>query len=312
MVYMEELYSGKESVMEETKRSFHQDFRLAKLSYRLPPRNTNAIDERSKEELISRLCEWNYDSIILFSGFWTDIIHQLIHSCPHYKGRIKAIHMDAVPSLSWKGRDCSDMQEHWLFRLDENRICYSLSPMEKGSETPSRILVHGGGWGIGNYDEKITALNQLGYPLDIIVYYPEEVRKDDSFNQYYLLDPTWKPDEEKNEFPRMMKYQSGEWIEFGDRKSANPLTQLLFHAAAILSKPGGGTLCDSIACGVPMIFAEPLAAYEQANQDLWVQQGLGMAYADFIKGTDPDKQLETMRHSIHTLQQRLPVITEIL
>lgn len=312
MVYMEELYSGKESVMEETKRSFHKDFRLAKLSYRLPPRNTDAVDAQAKEKMISRLCELKYDSVILFSGFWAEFISELIHACPRYRGRVQAVHMDAVLSLSWKNRERSGILEHWLFHLENNQVCCSLSPFQTGREAPSRILVHGGGWGLGSYDEKITALNQLGYPLDIIVYYPNEVRSDDSFNQYYLLDPEWKPDEGKNEFPRLLKYQSGSWIEFGDRKTANPLSLLLDHALAILSKPDGGTLCDSLACGVPILFTEPLAPYEQANRDLWIQQGFGMKYTDFITCETQSQLIQHMRQNILDAVQGLPVITEKL
>ena len=312
LICLEELYRDKESVMEETKRSFHNDFRLAKLSYRIPTRNKSALDPEATEKFRQELTFKKYDLIISFSGFWTEFLNQLQKECSHYADRIALIHMDAGLSLSWKGSDRSNMKEYWMYRLEDQTVFCTLEKTKPLSKKSQRILVHGGGWGIGEYQGKITRLNELGFPLDIIVYYPEEADPSDTQNDYYLLDPAWKNDSDKTEYPQLLKYQSGNWMEFTDNHQINPVRSLIENDIAILSKPGGGTLSDSLITSTPLILSEELASYEKENGMLWEQCGFGIRFEEFLTLPEKEQTLQKMQQRLYQTAADLPVITDLL
>jgi hypothetical protein len=313
LLCLEELYTDREAVMEETKKSFHQSFRLAKLSYRVPVRNKTAIDPLAQDSLMEELKAERYDAIIAFSGFWADVLNRLMQECPWYENRIHAVHMDAVLSLSWKGADLSGFHEIWQFQRSTHQILCSIEPCEVKGACENRILVHGGGWGIGEYAEKIRTLNELGIPLDLIVYYPEEADAADTFNAYYLLDPDWKPQDHRDEYPRLLQFDRGEWKEAaGNRREENPVRALIRKDAAILSKPGGGTLCDSLVTGTPLIFSEELAYYEKENRLMWIENGLGIEYESFVRSAERTSLLQTLCTNLQKAGSGLPAIADLL
>ena len=311
LLCLEDLYRGKDSVMEETKRSFHGDFRLARISYRIPARSKAAVDSEAVRVFLNEAAEKKYDAVITFSGFFVETLNKLATECPHYQDRIYAVHMDSVSSRSWKDADLSGIQEIWLYREAEQKIICSLEqPANTYSGKCSRILVHGGGWGIGEYRNKIRRLNERGIPLDIIVYYPEEAAEIDPMNDCYLLDSSWKPGSNTDEYPRLLKYHENKWCEFADRRTVNPLRILMERDIAALSKPGGGTLADSLCTGTPLLFSEELASYEKENRILWEQCGFGIGFEDFLQLQDWGNDLLNMRKRLKETAQNLPLLAD--
>ena len=264
--------------------------------------------------------------------------------------------MDAEYSLSWKGADRSDIKETWLYNLERKCVEHVLEnvtedvseaasvevaePADNADYSP-RILVHGGGWGIGEYNDKIEALNDLGYGLDIVIYYEDELpdeglTSDDELqsegtlqsennvhNRYFLLDPTWKPDAKRNEYPRLLKYESGKWVPFGDNFSdVNPLRLLMADSIAVMSKPGGGTISDSFLTGTPLIFGDELATYENANKQLWSELGFGVTFDTLLEGCSEsgdlgglnkdsaDRILLGLRENLRRARQGVPHVFE--
>ena len=310
---MEELYTGKESVMEETKKHFHEDFRLAKFSYRIPTRNRTVIDPEKKEQFLETLRKKPYDTIITFSGFWAEILKELRERCPEMRGHLYAIHMDAGKSHSWDGVSREDLRNLWLYRLEEQAVYCTLEKPVINNQRRKRILVHGGGWGIGEYQTYVQQLNLQGWTVDRIVYYPQEADPKDSVNTHYLLDPAWKPDAGKKEYPRLLKMEQGEWIPFEEsREKRNPITVLMEQDLAVLSKPGGGTLADSLSHTVPLLFAPPLASYEADNQELWELKGFGMKAEDFLACMSKEETLAEMRHRLEEQSESLPCVLDYL
>lgn len=315
IICLEDFYKGKDAVIEETKKSLHEDFRLAKMSYRLPTWNLAAADENALADLMNRIRDENYDALVTFSGFWVDFLNELADSCPVYKDRIYAVHMDAGYSLSWKDKDKGVVREIWLYNLEKNRAEHLPEEPDNAEEPEAgRILVHGGGWGIGEYQSKTEHLRRLGYKLDIIIYYPEEIDDSDDVCDYYLLDPSWQAGKDDSEYPRLLKYEDGEWHSFGDGSGGNPLRLLVKRASAVLSKPGGGTLADSLVTATPLIFSEELAGYEADNKRFWTGKGCGTEYADFaaMDRGEADRALSEMRHNILGVQQGLPSASDVI
>ena len=313
LICLEDLYEGRDAVIEESKRSFHRDFRLAKTSYRMPTRNRSAVDPLAVQSLRDRLAAEAYYAVVTFSGFWADFLKSLAAACPHYEGRIYAVHMDASYSLSWKGAEGGFINDIWLYELESGSVQRTLEAPDAGSEPQRRILVHGGGWGIGEYEGVIKLLNERGYPLDIVIYYPDEAGAEDDMNDYYLLDPGWRPDDKREEYPRLLKYEDGKWRQsVGGITKINPLRELMKRDAAVLSKPGGGTISDSLVTATPFIFNEELAYYERDNRLLWTEKGFGMSFDDFIRSEDTDAALQDMRRRLLSLHGALPTVAEVL
>ena len=250
--------------------------------------------------------------MVTFSGFFLQLLKDLSETCPHYRDRIFAVHMDAVPSLSWKGTDEAFAKNIWLYRLEEKKLCCLLDRTKEEPAKENRILVHGGGWGIGEYESKIGRLNGLGIPCDIVVYYPEEAEKADPMNDCYLLDPSWKAAGGNDEFPRLLKYEEKEWRPFADSRTVNPLRTLIEKDCAILSKPGGGTLADSLATGTPLLFSEELAAYEKENRRMWEIRGFGIGIESFLAGSEKEAMLSEMQNRLKTEAASLPELAEVL
>ena len=310
LLCLEDLYRGKNSVIEETKRSFHNDFRLARISYRIPSRSKAAVDPEAERAFLNKAAEAQYDAVITFTGFFAEILNRLAAECPHCKDRIYAVHMDAVASRSWKDADLSGINELWLYKTEGRSILRLPEKPEADVKKQRRILIHGGGWGIGEYRDKITRLNKCGIPLDIIVYYPEEAEGIDPVNDCYLLDPAWKPGFDADEYPRLLKRQGNEWREFADNRTVNPVRILMKQDLAILSKPGGGTLADSLCTGTPLIFSEELASYERENRILWEQCGFGIGFDDFLNASGWEENLLTMRTRLQKTAQHLPLLAD--
>ena len=321
LICLEDLYTDRDKVIEESKKSFHRDFRLAKLSYRIPTRNRQAVDPYAARDLKERLSSDAYDAVITFSGFWAGFLNELAESDARYEGRIYAVHMDASRSLSWKGAEHGCIRDIWMYELESSSVRCMLEPgdskksasSDDGAGTGRRILVHGGGWGIGDYSSKIKRLNEMGYPLDIVIYYPEEYAEADDVNEYYMLDPEWRPDVRREEYPRLLRRGAEGWVPcVADLRERNPLRELMKRDIAVLSKPGGGTLSDSLVTATPLIFAEELAYYERDNRVLWTGKGLGMDFDDFAAADNSDEALCDMRQALQMIREKLPCVIEEL
>jgi processive 1,2-diacylglycerol beta-glucosyltransferase len=54
------------------------------------------------------------------------------------------------------------------------------------------------------------------------------------------------------------------------------MDELMALSDLLITKPGGITVSESIAMGVPMIFIEPIPGQEEANADYLIEQGAGI------------------------------------
>lgn len=285
--YHEDLYiDEKKSGISKNKYQFHKNYRLAQVAHSMPSRNESAVDPKKKEGFIQKCVEQRYDSILLLSGFWVDLINELVQINHYYNGKVKYIHMDAVESNSWKNKELSLAENVWLFRKEGNQVNYVLDKAEAKDRNNrnGRIVIHGGGWGMGNYQSVIKELNEKGFQLDIVVYYKDEVDSTDTVNRYFLLDPDWEPDVATKSFPRLLSFEQNHWsVLEGEKESIDsPILNLIRNSQAIISKPGGGTLLDSLMTSTPIIFLEALADYEKKNMELWIEKGFGLDYKQWI------------------------------
>ncbi|MCY9590028.1 hypothetical protein PC41400_28035 [Paenibacillus chitinolyticus] len=274
-----------------TKKAFHADFSVARMGHKL----ARPVDTSLNEEAVLRLLEdWMRAGVTrfaVFTGFWLPILER-------YKAAagkpldIRLIRLDAwdTPSFKVHKQLYPGYDNVWFYVPSElSPGAYIASdeaePLPYGQRA-GRILIHGGGWGIGTYAETIRELRGLGRRLDVIVYDPSEVEEDDGVTRYFGTDASWDPwsrdAQGRHTFPPMVRYvrEQGVLREYPLR-DYSAYTDLMRDCSAIISKPGGATLNDSLSFGIPFVMLEPFGDHELHNSAYWESCGFGIRFAEW-------------------------------
>lgn len=272
----------------ESRQAYHQNFSAALVAQRMPWDIRESMDNSKIEQLLNTWEKEDRSNFIVLSGHWIYILDE-------YRKRMnKSIHadilyIDAEPSPSWKGLSkynpnySKDYKEEFLFDKDKGEISYYVpvgsTDVIPFKERENRCMIHGGGWGMGTYQEKIKELEENGLSLDIIAYKEEEVGDGENGHKYFMMDPVWHA-WNGNEliFPPFAEVKRGVTPSFKSKKEYHSSFDVLRNAKAVISKPGGGTLIDSLAAATPIVLLEPFGHHEKVNADFWEKLGLGIKY----------------------------------
>lgn len=309
---LEEMYPEHyKANLEKNKSKFHNDFKIAKIAHKFPNKVNQVLDDQMIKAFLEECIRKQYDSIIVFSGFWDEIIVKLINLDSKFKSKLFAVHMDTVFSNSWKNKDMSKYEELWLFKKDTNQIMYKLAEFERErkEEIYHRIVAHGGGWGMGTYREYKGILNKFGFKVNEVIYYSKEFESFDKVNSYFLLDPNWQLNLHDISFPKLYERRGKQWIQVEEENSSG-LIKILQSADAIISKPGGGTLADSFMTYTPIIFLEPLSDYEKENAKMWVDNGFGIGIQEWLETDKKEERLKQLRENIIEASRGVKIIGE--
>ncbi|GGG02107.1 hypothetical protein [Paenibacillus aceti] len=295
-----------------TKKAFHADFSVARMGHKLAKTVDTSLDEGAVQWLLE---SWKRDGatrFVVFTGFWLPILERY-KSIAGSTLDIQLIRLDAwdTPSFKVHKQLYPDYDNFWFYepsRLSPTSYIASdaVDPLPYG-QRGGRILIHGGGWGIGTYARTISELRQLGFGLDVIVYDPAEVEEDDGVTRYFGTEASWDPwsrdAQGRHTFPPMLRYirEGGVLREFR-LDDYSVYTELLRNCAAIISKPGGATLNDSLSYGVPFIMLEPFGDHELHNSTYWQSCGFGIGFAEWKAGGFSKLHLEEIYRRL--LEQR--------
>ena len=128
-----------------------------------------------------------------------------------------------------------------------------LAKYELNNQSPV-ILISAGSFGVTPLSEVIEDFGSIKEEFQIMVVCGNnaELRKDLETKQ-------------KSEF--RLKRVFG-FVDFMD--------ELMAFSDLLITKPGGITVSESIAMGLPMIFIEPIPGQEEANADYLIEQGVGV------------------------------------
>ncbi|MER0245526.1 hypothetical protein AAHZ94_26815 [Streptomyces sp. HSW2009] len=74
--------------------------------------------------------------------------------------------------------------------------------------------------------------------------------------------------------------------------------ELARSARAIVSKPGGGTLLDSLWTATPLVLLEPAGSHEAANGKLWQQLGFALSYDEWSACGFAPERLEPLHRAL--------------
>jgi hypothetical protein len=307
VVILEHLYTPEsQQKLKSHKQAYHKNFAMALMGHKMTKDIQFSLDDELVSSILNRWESDNRYNFIVWSGFWMPIIEKYRQQVAPQPVNVDLCRIDADVSATFKSYNNfneSD-REIWLWNWREQKLEYEL-PVTTEAPIPyvarfDRFAIHGGGWGIGTYTNKIAELERSGISLDIVAYEVAESTHSNSNNRYFMVDPNWSPwlqsPNKQPEFPPFGEVNNSP--NFRNRAEYHELFDVIRQSKAIISKPGGGTLIDSLASATPIVLLEPYGYAEQSNADIWEYLGYGIAY-------DKWKELNYDRGILEQLHQNI-------
>jgi hypothetical protein len=287
----------KKAVFEQTRTAFRKNPKLVRIASGLSAQLENNLSHSGEEELFGRWREEGCYKFICFSGLWSGLLAHFAEK----DGRVKIVFckVDSGFSSAWKNIDPSLLQHHHtsFFNAEEGTILYKISPPgiepRPFDQRDKAVLLHGGGWYLDGFGRQIEAIGRH-YTCR-----PVQRASDPDHSPAEYVEPirenyTWDPLHNKDHFHTLPSYSL--WSQ-PDRRYAG-LWELMNGCKAIVSKPGGMTLMDSLITATPLVMLEPAGKNEEDNGRLWQQLGLGIYYEDWERENFSGVILEKMHRDL--------------
>jgi hypothetical protein len=280
----------KKSKILVNKKAFHDNFRLALKGRKMMKDMSETFDQNLVDELFAEWKRSNRKYFITYSGYWIPLLEKYREiSGFNIEVDVANIDADICQSLShFTDIINSKYRQIWLWKWEDKRLTYEVPVTDQKpvaySMRNDRFVIHGGGWGMGTYQSKIPELESRGLKLDVVAYYPEEVDTAKG-HRFFMIDPKWAPwmknRNGRHEFPPMAEIKPGENPRYKNRECYHELFETIREAKAIISKPGGSTLADSLASATPIIMLDPFGEAEEKNARIWEYLGFGISYENW-------------------------------
>lgn len=256
---------------EKMKWAFHRNFRFALAGQKVAGSPVKSVDPAAVQRLRARWRAAGVTRFVVFSGFWLPLVADL--GVP-----IDVCHVDSVASPSFTKTGLSMPARHvWLADADGGTlpctIPVSHTPPVPWHDREPRVFLHGGGWGMGTYRDHAAELRAHGFGLDVVAYEDTDVTQDDL--RYFMVDPRWHPWLDDG-YPPFGQVRPGAPTDFRRGAGHHGSFDLTRTAVATVSKPGGGTLLDSLWSATPAVLLDPFGAHEERNSRLWQDLGFGI------------------------------------
>jgi len=309
--------------VDNSRRAYHQDFSVALMSQRIPQDIRKSMNEKQMEQLLHSWEAEGRRHFIVLSGHWIYLLDMYRERIGAEQLHVDLLYLDVSDSPSWRnvkkrlGQLHDRYREVWLFGEPQQPMQTYIDiagsdPVLPHEQREHRLLVHGGGWGMGTYREHLQHLEQSGYGLDIVLYEGDEAGHTDRGQRYYRMDPQWRTwnrnEQGRHTFPPFAEYiPDAAATAYRIHEDYHLLCEVERRVMAIVSKPGGGTLADSFASGTPVIFLDPFGEHERHNAEQWEQYGYGITYQRWMSEYGGDHQiLEQLHRNLIQGRSRLP------
>jgi hypothetical protein len=302
-----------------SKTAFHRDFRTALAGQRLARDMSPVLDDTRVAALFDRWWADDRRRFVALSGFWIPVLD-------HYAERARVeldvdlCHVDSVPSPSFercrpRAGGTARYRDVWLLDAERSEVSLTIpvtpAPPVPWRRRPARYLAHGGGWGMGTYAERARALATWGLDIDVVAYESSDLATSRRPGRCFMLDPGWHPWDDDG-FPPFGQVAADGSVLFRRSPDHHGSFDLARHARAIVSKPGGGTLMDSLAAATPVVLLEPFGPHEARNAELWQRLGFGLAYDDWWRSGCSAAPLEDLHRNLLAARAEVPSYAEML
>lgn len=318
-VYETLLYPQTLDLVERNRAAYHQDFRIALASQRIPSDIRQGTDPAQCEALFDRWDAAGIRKFLALSGHWVHVLRAYRERA----GRSMSadlVYLDSDLSPSW--RQLRKIDPSYAQGWREVRFYDRDAPVirrtilvDDAAPAPlhlrsRRLVVHGGGWGIGTFRTAVEALAGLGYGIDVAGYPGDDVAamlQEDA--RVCLDDPSWRTWHRdaagQHGFPPFAVVSApDEAPQFAPQRGAHGLLGRIRDARAIVSKPGAGTLIDSLSSATPLVLLEPFGPHEQRNAEVWLAEGLGVSLAEWSARGFPAAMLEELHQNLLARRSR--------
>ena len=281
--------------------AFHREFRFALAGQRVGANPANASAEQAVVELLDRWRSQRVRRFVVFSGFWLPILERHVADRDD-EVRIDVCHVDSVssPSFDKAGPTSLEVRQVWLADAGRRALPWTIPvsarPPVPWPERARRLLVHGGGWGMGTYRERAAELRAQAFPLDVVAYESRDVSTTDGV-RYFMTDPDWHPWLDDG-YPPLGRVRPGAPVDYQRGVGHHGSFDLTRGVLATVSKPGGGTLLDSLWSATPTVLLEPFGEHERRNSELWQSLGFGISFERWQQSGFSVDILEGLHHAL--------------
>ncbi|KAA0109554.1 hypothetical protein [Mycolicibacterium sp. P1-5] len=309
------LPESKRATTAKAKFAFHRNFRVALAGQRLAVDPSAAVTEPALEELAEQWRARGVQRLVVLSGFWLPLVERCAILSGH-RPEVDICHLDSVLSPSF--RAAGPLPPHvrqvlladWLHTTVPCTLPVSARPPVRWSDRDRRLLVHGGGWGMGTYRQRADELHDNGFELDIVAYEACDVSARAGV-RYFMIDPSWHPwiDDGYPPFARVDGLRDPHYVRGAECHGSFELART---ALAMVSKPGGGTMLDSVSSATPLVLLEPFGEHEARNAELWERLGFGISLQRWREANFAVEVLQELHETLVREKPRIPDYVDML
>ena len=300
-----------------SRRRFQEDFRFALTARKVLSLHSPA-DSVSADKSALLMKAWREAGekhFVVFSGFWLPVLKQYREEMMT-EIAVDCVQMEVVLSPSW----CAHLKDYpyptrqiWFYSESQCKIAQTLLPQNEtvACQRERRLVLHGGGWQIGDYSDSVEALVDAGYAL--LVGWPHDRPCVPYPNvRYFRIDPCWETwIAEEGEYPPLEISDDGRFVPL-ETSGFHWLLQQIATSSGIVSKPGGATLLDSLSTATPLVHTSPYGETEARNAIVWNSLGLGVSYADWQANGYDDEMLAAAREHLEAVREPLHSYAETI
>lgn len=298
-------------------RERHQrDFRALRMSQQLVRDISPTLDAAALAALEARLDAAGTTRLLALSGFWLPWAAAYARERPHCA--LEALHIDSVPSPSWlpyaQRPEFAQAAHRYFIDRAAPRAAFRLEIGEAApvahAQRPAELLLHGGGWSVGTFASALDDVLAAGYRASIVRGSAADLQPRAGVRNL-LLDPQWRAwrdtgPEQLGEFPRLGFADADGELRYRQSDAVPDLFGITRASLAVVSKPGGSTLIDSMAAATPVLFLAPSGKHEQANAEAWIALGYGAWFEQWREQGAQREALERMHARLARDRAQVP------
>ncbi len=314
-IYIIERFFNDEATSQfiKTKEAFKTNVRLVQIASKLPVSYTNKFDEEKLSKLFNTWENNRSTHFLCFSGLWLEALNDYKSIVPEII--IDCCRVDSEISATWEAlRKYKNLirSDFSFFNATQHKINYilnipSIKPKPFHARNPE-VTIHGGGWDLGNFKDTLKVIEQSNYHVNLILNDLEQLTLQSTTNKSdtYANKPKWNPLFEEG-FPPFGKLR-GSQLELTNSIEYPGVLKVIIQSSAIMSKPGGMTLMDSLITETPLIFLKSIGKNENGNRRLWENLQIGLTIEDWNTSNFSITVLEEMYHKIIHIKKETPCL----
>jgi len=303
------LTAEKRNIFLKTKEAFKLNDKLAMIASYMPITLEDKFDEMQINKIFD---EWKTNprsEYICFSALWLPLLSE--YSTSINPINLSCVEIDCSTASIWKQyREYNHMIKK-SYKIWGDKLNYSFELEDLGiipyNNRREEITIHGGGWDLGNFISILSFFDTYDYKLNLIL--NSDKRHDDISEArnivIYQNDQDWNPLND-DVFPMLRIISSSSSQRIIEPNSYPAILNVISQSLAIISKPGGMSLVDSLITETPILFLDPIGKNEIHNQQIFEKLKLGMTFEEWKNSNFSNRLLQNMNKELKAIKCGIP------